>query len=340
MSAFHARALALCLAAVAIATVTDAKADAKADERSTGATSATFASLPTGTVPLPPKARVPSTIPGGEKVAGFLVSARKGQADFVTLVSSAKMAKQMNEGFREDTSLVGEACFTEDQQGLRRGDETERAWRPDLQPMLGMSTSSRGGQRPTVTAVHSERIAEEGGKTSLEVIDAWVDPVTRGVRLIARSSVPLELVSTVLGGTKLYAARDAQSVHVILVTPNVRRSSGRGGLFAIADNAVFSSSCDHIRTTLKTEKGQGQTASFISNVELPPLEKDAKDRAESKPDAKDAKFGITLGAPTRTEVRVRPIHVHASITWPSREKEPLLSVSAGWDSREQTAIAF
>ena len=336
MSPLPARLLAAAFTALAIATVTDAKADDRATG-ATGATSATFASLPTGTVPLPPKTKVPSTIPGSEKLAGFVIVGRKGQADFVTLVSSAKMAKQVNEGFREDSSLAGEACFTENEQG-RRDDDSERAWRPDLQPMMGMVTSSRGGQRPTVTAVHSERIAEEGAKASLEVVDAWVDPVTRGVRLIARSSVPLTLVSTLLGGTKLYAARDSQNVHVILVTPKVRRTSGRGGLFAIADNAVFSSSCDHIRTTLKTEKGQGQTASFISNVELPSLEKDAKDR-DAKLDA-NAKNGLAVAGPTRTEVRIRPIHVHASVTWPSREKEPLLSVSAGWDSREQTAIAF
>ena len=320
----------LALAAFTIATVSDAAAE----DRSGGASSASFASLPSGRVPLPPKSKAPAAIPGSEKVAGFFLSAGKGRADYATLVSSAKMAKQLTEGFRDDASLVGEACFTEDQPGMRRGDETEAAWRPDLQPMLAMNTSSQHGQRPTVTAVHSERIAEEGGRVSLEVIDAWVDPVSRGVRLIARSSVPLQLVSTLLGGTRVYAARESQSVHVVLVTPNVRRSSGQGGLFAIANESVFSSACDHIRATLKTEKGQGQTAGFVTNVELPSLE--AKDAPEGKP---DAAAGTGFGRP-RVEARVRPIHVHASVTWPSRDKEPLLSVSAGWDSRERTTFVF
>jgi len=322
-------ALVLALTAAALTAVTDASAD----ERSSGASGAAFASLPSGRVPLPPKGKPPAAIPGGEKVAGFFVAAGKGRADYATLVSSPKMAKQLLEGFRDDSSLVGEACFTEDQPGMRRGDETEPAWRPDLQPMLAMNTSFQHGQRPTVTAVHSERIAEDAGRVSLEVVDAWVDPQSRGVRLIARSSVPLELVSTLLGGTKVYAAREAQSVHVVLVTPKVRRASGQGGLFAIANDAVFSSACDHIRTTLKTEKGQGQTAGFITNVELPSLE--PKEAQEAKPDAAQMGFGRP-----RVEARVRPIHVHASVTWPSREKEPLLSVSAGWDSRERTAIVF
>ena len=331
MSGVRGAALVLAFTALTIATVTDAQAD----DRSSGASGAAFSTLPSGTVPLPPKAKAPSRIAGSEKVAGFVIAGRKGGGDYVTLVPNAKVAKQINDGTRDDSSLAGEACFTEDRPGSRRGfgdDDSDqpRAWRSDLQPALTLNASSSQGQHPSVTAIHSERIAEEGGNATLEVIDAWVDPVTRGARLIARASVPLELVSTLLGGTKVYAARESQSVHVILVTAKAHRTAGQGGLFAIADNNVASSGCDHIRATIKTEKGQGQTASFISNVELPSLEpKDAKE-PEAKPGTAQA----------RPEARIRPIHVHASVTWPSREKEALLSVSAGWDSRERTAFVF
>jgi hypothetical protein len=316
----------------AIALTVAAASDANADEKATGAASAAFSTLPAGVVPPPPKTRAPSAIAASEKVPGFFMAGRKGRSDYVTLVSSAKLAKQLTDGTRDDGSFTGEACFTEDNAGLRRGgEEGERTWRSDLQPMLTLGQMVQRGQRPPVTAVHSERIAEDAGRATLEVTDAWVDQTTRGARLIARSSVPLELVSTLLGGTKLYAAREGQNVHVVLVTPKMKRSSGQRGLFAIADNTVVSSSCDHIRSTLKTEKGQGQTASFISNVELPSLE--PKD-ADPKPDPMNG-FGRT-----KTEARFRPIHVHSSVTWPSREKEPLLSVSAGWDSREQTGFVF
>jgi hypothetical protein len=325
----RASAISAALLAVTIATVTDAQAD----DKSTGATSATFSALPSGTVLVPPKAKAPASIPANEKVAGFALAGRKGRQDYISVVSSAKIAKQLTDGTRDESSLAGEACFAEDSQNQMRSrfDETTdqpRAWRPDLQPVLTLSSSMRSGTRPTVTAVHSERVAEEGGKVSLELIDAWVDPNTRGVRLIGRSTVPLELVSTLLGGTKLYAAREAQNVLVVLVTPKVHRSTGQG-VFATVDNTVFQTSCDHMRATLKTEKGQGQTVSFISNVELASVEKEP----EPKPDAP------SLGRP-HTEMRVRPIHLHASVTWPTREKEPLLSVSAGWDSRERTAVVF
>jgi hypothetical protein len=324
--------LAVVTATIAIGT------SAHAEDRTTGASSAAFATLPSGTVPLPPKGKAPAAIPGGEKVPGFFIAGRKGgrNNDYVSVVGTAKLAKQVNDGTRDDSSGAGDACFTEDQPQRRiSADDTEpRVWRSDLQPVLTMSTSVQRSQRPGVTAVHSERIAEEGGKTSLEIVDAWVDPVSRGVRLIARSSVPLELVSTLLGGTKVFAAKEGQNVHVVLLTPKTKRTSGQSGLFAIVDNSVVASSCDHMRAMMKTEKGQGQTASFISNVELPSLEKEA---SEPKPDSANLSGAA---ARVRTEARVRPIHVHASVTWPSREKEPMLSVSAGWDSRERTAFVF
>lgn len=197
-----------------------------------------------------------------------------------------------------------------------------------------MSPSPRGGQRASVTAVHSERIAEENGRVSLEVVDAWVDPNTRGVRLIGRASVPLELVSTVLGGTKVYAARDGQSVHVILVRPNDRKRSGRDPIFATADNTASTSSCDHIGVTVKVEKGQAQTATVISSVELPALT--TKEPTEPRPDAD----GPTPSRPVLKEVRIRPVHVQASLMWASRDKEPALTISAGWDSRERTGVGF
>lgn len=340
MNSLPVAALVLAFVTATIATVSNAHGDDRSTAASTsGASGAAFSALPSGVIAPPPKAKPPASIAANEKVAGFFMAGRKGRGDYLTIAPTAKIAKQLNDGSRDDSALAGEACFTEDRPGssLRRslgGDEPEpRAWRNDLQPMLTMNTSVQQGQRPPVAAVHSERIAEDGAKVTLEVVDAWVDPSTRGARLIARSSVPLALVSTLLGGTKVYAAREGQSVHVILVTPKVARSSGQGGLFAIADNNVTSSACDHIRATIKTEKGQGQTASFISNVELPSLE--PKEPKEPKDTG-----GLPGPAPPRQEARIRPIHVHASVTWPSREKEALLSVSAGWDSRERIGFVF
>jgi hypothetical protein len=182
-----------------------------------------------------------------------------------------------------------------------------------------------------VTAVHSERIVEEGGRVTLETADAWVDPRSRGVRLIGRASVALAPIATLLGGTRVFAARDADgaSVHVVLVTARGPRTL-QEGTFAIVDANVSHTACDHMRVTIKAEKGQGHAASFVSNVLLPPLE------GEKAPEPKAAAspFG------SRSEARLRPMHVSASVTWPSRDKDAFLSVSAGWDSRERTGLAF
>lgn len=340
MSSILRRSLGCGLVAIMIVTGSNAAAEGRSPTATPGpVASATLSSLPSGRVPQPPRAKAPLAIPAREKVAGFTFTAQQKGADWIGLVPSAKVAKAVSEGNR--SALAGEACFTEDGSinGFGRGfslDEegadAESAWRPNLQPVLSMSAAFQRGQRPAVVAVHSERMAEEGGKVSLEVVDAWVDPVTRGVRLIARSSVPLELVSTLLGDTKVYAARESQSIHLVLVAPKEQKRTGNEGIFAIADSSVFHSACDHIRVTLKAERGQGATSNIISNVVLPSL--DPRTPEETKPEA--AREGRAAPA----EARVRPMHVHASLAWGSRDKEPALTISAGWDSRERTALVF
>jgi hypothetical protein len=318
-------ALVLGFAALTVIFVSDAAGDGRAG----GASTATFSSLPAGTVSLPPRARTPASIPGRERVPGFVVVAeKKGRGDYVSVVASARRAKQISDGmgFGDDTSLAGEACFTQGQDSRRGrdGGEAETSWLPNLQQLVVLSTSTQQGQHPTVEAMHSERIVEEGGHVTMETVDAWVDPLTRGVRLIGRATVPLELIASTFGGNRVFAVRDKEVVHVVLVTPRERTRRAREALFAVAGGDVFNSGCDHLRVTLKAEKGQGETASFISVVELPSLVGD--------PGAAKGK----AAAPGVVETtRVRPMHIHASASWAIRDKEPLLSVSAGWDGRER-----
>ncbi len=313
------------LAVAALVTVEDANADDK-----TGATGSSVSSLPAGTVGAPPQGKVPGAIAAGEKVPGFFVAKGNFGREFIAIVPSARAAKQLEGGSREEPQ-AGEACFVEDQPQNRRlgNDDADQGWRGDLQPTLMMHSSSNGGNRPTVTAVHSERVVEDGAKASLEVVDAWVDPRSRGVRLIGKSSVPLLPVSTLLGGTRVFAARDGETVQVVLVAPRAPRGGSQEGIFSIVDTNVSHSPCDHMRVAIKGEKGQGHSASFVANVQLATL--DEKDARPAEP---------KLGTPARTETRFRPIHVNASVTWPSRDKEALLSVSAGWDSRERQGQGF
>ncbi|MBS2011268.1 MAG: hypothetical protein JST00_00035 [Deltaproteobacteria bacterium] len=295
---------------------------------------ATFSALPGGRVPVAPKGKAPVAIGAGERVPGFFVERQQGRADFVNLLGGAAQAKARSEGRGEHQA--GDPCFTERTQSFGLGssgddEEEPQTWHQTLQPSLFMSASSQHGSKPTVTAVHSERIAESGPTVSLEISDAWVDPVTRGVRSIARSSMPLQLVATMFGGDRVFAARDGETVHVVLITKDQSRSRG---LFAINDGRILNSACNHIRASMKAERGQGAAATFISQVELGPLDPSKDD--EAKVDPKKDPFGALRRL--RTEKRVRPIHIQSSLTWSSRDKEPILTVSAGWDAREQSGF--
>lgn len=299
---------------------------------------ATFSGLPGGRVPAAPKGKAPAFIPARESVAGFFVEKGQGSRnnEFVNVVGSAAQVKSRSLGRGEHQP--GDPCFTERQQSFGRGssddDEEEiTPWQTNLQPSLFMSTSTQHGQKPTVTAVHSERIAESGATVSLEIVDAWVDPMTRGVRQISRSSVPLQLVTTLLGGDRVFAARDGESVQVVLLTKDDNR--GRG-LFAINDGRILNSACGHIRASLKAERGQGNAATFVANVELGPVDV-PKEQEATKVDPKGDPFGVIRRA-RMGEKRVRPVHIQSSVTWSGRDKEPVLTVSAGWDAREQTGF--
>ncbi len=299
--------LALALGAVLLATAS----------RGSAADGPTFSSLPSGKVAPPPKGKAPGRIGAGEKVPGFFLTLQHRE---VVTVSTRKMAKHRFEGLGENPA--GEACFT---QSLQQP-EGDPSWDPTVQPMLSIMARGSGA---VVTAVHSERISDDGGRLSLETVDAWVDPVTRGARLIGRGRMALQPLSTSLGGGRLYAARDGDAVHFVFVEAKDRQHMS--SLFVTANDEISAASgCEHLRATLKTEKGQGRTATFVSAVELPSL--DASDAPELS--------AVLLGGSGAKQVRVRPVHVQASVSWTHRETEPLVTVSSGWESREQTAFAF
>lgn len=317
----------------ALAFASNAAADAPATVPAPAA--ATFSGLPGGRVPPAPKGKGPTSIGAGERTAGIFLDRPqngRGNNEYVNVVASPAAAKARNEGRGEHQA--GDPCFTERQPRFGLGDsddEEDQPWHTTLQPSLFISTSFQHGNKPTVTAIHSERIAESGGTTTLEVVDAWVDPISRGVRQIARSSVPLQQVSTLAGGDRVMAARDGETIHVVLITKDQVRNRG---LFAINDGRILNSACGHIRASMKAERGQGNAATFISQVELGPV--DVVKDAEPKIDPKKDPFGVLRRQ--RGEVRVRPVHIQSSVTWSTRDKEPILTVSAGWDAREQTTF--
>jgi hypothetical protein len=309
-----------------------------------GTGSADVSVLPTGRVPPPPKGKRPSMIPASEKVPGFFLAKPKhmgrGGGDYVVLASTAQGAKDVAQGMGFGASVgARDTCFAEAQSFGDESDDAEAAWTPTLQPNVMFNAAIDQSGRPRVLAVHSERLVQEPGVTSLEVADAWIDPVTRGVRLIGRSTLPLARVTTILGGSTVFAGRDDRTVHVILTaSPNQdARHAQQQQLFAAVDGTVASSQCGYLRVGLATEKGQGRTATFVNDLQLSTLDPQGKLLPKDRPSDTARFTGAVLGAPIdRPENRFRPVHVHASVSWASRDKEALLTVASGWDARERT----
>lgn len=263
-----------------------------------------FTSLPTGQLTALPRAKAPAFVSGNERVPGiFVVSPKHGpetpaESRYVSIVGDKKAADGISsgKGFDREERESG-ACFAEAHRSMRMmmgmdGDDddaedrewtTSQGWETNLWP--------RGRNNPEagVTAVHSERIVEENGRVSLETIDAWVDPATRGARLIAKASLPLSLVGSAVGGIKVYAGRDERPgakkyLQFVVVrrggSENVSRSSMIGQ--RQDGTGVHGNGCGHLRMALAVEPRSGDSGVVMASVELPA-------RDEASDDARDAK---------------------------------------------------
>jgi hypothetical protein len=147
-----------------------------------------------------------------------------------------------------------------------------------------------------VAAIHSERVVESNGNVTLESVDAWVDPATKGAKLIGKASLPLKLVGTAVGGVKVYAGRDERSdkklVQFVVVRAQTKVTRMAHGLVAIHQdgNSSHVSGCGHMRVGLPVEQKSGTTSVVLAPVELPQLESgDKSEKKEEKSEKKEEK---------------------------------------------------
>ena len=285
---------------------------------STPATPPSFAELPVGAMSDPPAKKTPWGIGAGERVPGFVVSRMPGD---YTVVAAIK-------GELVNTAPGGAAaCFSQPQQnGIPVDGEMPPAEWSMPQPMVNLPSGAELGGRNGVTAMHSERVvAVDATHATLEWADAWVDPTTRGSRLIAKGTLPLRVVRELPGGGLVLAGRDAERVHVIVTESANKKQSfgGRDQLLSLTSRGLTNAAgCRHVRVGLHVEKGASDTATIFTTAQLPALE----DAAERAPLA---------GNPVQPTVRIRPVAVAASVTWASRDPEPVVAIAAGWRAREQ-----
>jgi hypothetical protein len=192
---------------------------------------------------------------------------------------------------------------------------------------------------PSVRPVHAERLVEgTDGHASLESTDVWLDARTRGVRLIARSQLPLARVFVGPNDLAVYAARDGAKVVVVVraqrnPVPGAVDSfaSELGSLAAtLPGNATGMSDCGHLRFELQAEAGRGEMATLQSAALLSPLEGDGvvvPDGVEPSP--------AELAALRLQAMRRRSFQLSVSVSRTTSDPEPVLSVGVGWIARER-----
>jgi hypothetical protein len=159
----------------------------------------------------------------------------------------------------------------------------------------------------TVAAVRAERLVlDSDGKASLEIVDAWVDPATRGVQLAKQTSVALTKLASGPEGFVVYGLRRGDVLE--LVVPSPQRMSSLD-----PEGNILSSSCDHVRLELRAEVGAGTSVVVAGPIEVA----QAAAAGQAIPQ---------LSSPKPT----RMIQVNASASRTSRDPAPVLSVAIRW----------
>jgi hypothetical protein len=323
---------------------------ASADKVVAHATAPSFANLPAGHVAPPPR-NSPKLVAGREAVAGFVVvppppeqqqrMARYGEGyNAAYLFPDPERARQfLNSRSVDRTPGV---CFTEADPNAMSDDDDSNGSPPsqsaaEWSPSATSQTTFqwRGGDgQAAVHAVHSEAFVLEGeGRGSLRIVDAWVDPRTRGVRLIGRSTLPLVRIFSGPNGLELYAARDGTAAQVVV------RAGGGGGpddparaellnLAAILpDGSVTSSDCGHMRFMLRPSPGDAQMATLQSVAFLRPF------GSEAAPSPLAASVEQTATPPQ--DVRRRLFQLSVSASQSTVDPRPVLSIAIAWLGRAQ-----
>jgi hypothetical protein len=334
-----------------------------------------FASLPTGAITQHPTGDPPKQVPATERVPGFFVGkpppsrTANGRISFVMIFATDKEARDFSteRGRFFNGEGPSDVCFSERAVDIDIDEPGGPAeWNPSLEPAVqvaphfqpNMRKKALKAMRPSdiprkfeVTAVHQERFVDQGnGMAQIDMVDAWVDPATRGARLIGRASLPLQKVGEAPGGLVIYGAKER--THVQLVIRRARPSEGDDGaptsmeemrraqlrrmplIVEASSGAHDASNCGFTRVQLHAEKGVGEMAQLETTVltTSPP---------EEQPPRKDSPLQALLGDGdaaqdlTLPELRVRPLTIHLSTSWTSKDKEPVISVTMGWAGRDR-----
>lgn len=322
-----------------------------------------YGTLPTGTIADPPMKGAPAAIGARESVPGIFVVSPQWPANVpamhrhVTITADRETADMISERAFKKPAMPSRAmtkkadepaeksgiCLTESDgrsqfrgRGMAMADGNEHdSWTANFQEQTTEYPKNKDNPRSGVVAIHAERLVEQGGgAATLETTDFWVDPGTRGTRVIGKNTIALTKVGGVVGNVNVYAFRDEakKMVHFVVSGPREDKNVRGGPRWAtLEDGSTTHTSCGHLRVSLSTEDSGGQQAVVEADVRLPSPKKLPPDAVESK--AKD-------GDDHLKETKRRQLQIQLSVSKTSRDKEPVLSISYNWAGRETSERNF
>lgn len=300
-----------------------------------------FGALPAGKVAQPPRGPAPS-VAASERTAYFAVAGHGrdgfGGSGIAYVFPSDAEARAYEKSSHPQAHLPAAACYVVRRPHEVRGDEWSHNF--ESRPHIAID----GSPNPALAA-HYERLVT-GSSPRLELADAWVDPSTRGARSISRSTLPLAPVANGPRGVRVYAAREGRSVHFVVTRaksdaplpgksigdkvlsallpgetghdPRAFLEASIGGLTIVGSGGEMGrSDCGHARVRLDSAGG-GSTATLQTEVVLPAREGDGD------------------GIVAAREIRLRTLQIHLSVSQLSADREPVLSVSFGWQGRPRS----
>lgn len=184
-----------------------------------------------------------------------------------------------------------------------------------LAPGAGASGNSNATIRVSSGAfpMRTEKFVGAGtDKPSLEIVDGWVDMKSSGVREVRTTQVPLTVLGSGPAGYSIYGFRNDGKLHVIFPTPQRFVFVDAFGKFGVVG-------CQHARLILDAKATSASLVRVSGMLET----------------RRSLPRGLVSNAGAAAQpVTLRGIAATVSLSQTKRDREPLLSVTAGWTEDE------
>lgn len=319
----------LCSLALCATTLTAGTAEAKVIR---------YQRLPQGKVAaLPSEASFPKTLPGRQGADGIYLShgpkrfQSKGAPPQATVVSTKEQARAVDKEGGVPQGLNNDVCFTSIQQGML----AEGGQFP-IEQSSSATIWAQSKKQGRVSVVRAQRFVPGAkGSAKLYITDAFADVVSKGTKLINKSTIPLSRVAVGPNNIEVYAARDGERVRFIVargkspvegVDKEIEQFARGIQVEALVDSGF--SSCSFVHTTAAVDHGGGQTMTV--NVQVPTSVEEFK----VPPNARQRSFGIEEES-VRRAIQLRRVAVRLSVSKSKSDRAPVVSVSFGWNGEAQ-----